>query len=548
MKLCKDISDYAVSFLTGEDVKNLRLINKGYKDLIKYIAESNLPALKYALQGALYENGIGVIKSYDKAIDLYKAGVDEDDTMSLCMLGLAYINAHGVYLYKQLGLEYLLRAEALGSIVASYYLGNYFYKSCRRDKADRKIAFDFIKNASDSGLAKANTMLGYLYETGYGTDTSIKEALRLYELGLDSGDAYGGYLLGRLYESGRYVLKSEAKAIEYYTKAYEMGLIEAAYSLASYYDRKKQGLKALELLSYAKDNGSDKAMYSLAEHYIYGDIVNQDLHEAFSLFNQAALRHNKEAIYQMGYCYLRGYGVEANKDLYLIYTKIAADYAIPNALRDYNELKKRYDFTSAAMKLKYDQERAYLKLAEGLVALGRRYLYGYNVDKDYDRAYSLFTEAYDNGSIEALGYLGYIYTYGLGAEKNEEVANRYFAEGDFQGDDYSSCCLGLSYLNGTGVDCDREKAASILKALAPRYPKAYTGLGYCYEMGYGVDKSIEEACACYTIAANENDPDAEYNLALIYKFGKLGFKDDRKADELFKRAAAHGSKEAQKYI
>lgn len=54
-----------------------------------------------------------------------------------------------------------------------------------------------------------------------------------------------------------------------------------------------------------------------------------------------------------------------------------------------------------------------------------------------------------------------------------------------------------------------------------------------------------EAVKWYTAAADQGDPDAQYNLGECFRIGRHIKKDMNKAVELFKKAAEQGNADAQ---
>ena len=67
--------------------------------------------------------------------------------------------------------------------------------------------------------------------------------------------------------------------------------------------------------------------------------------------------------------------------------------------------------------------------------------------------------------------------------------------------------------------------------------------------GYGCDPSPTEAFEWWLKAAEQNDPDAEYNVAGAYYLGEMGVpKDLKKAKYWYERAASHGKEQALERI
>ena len=81
------------------------------------------------------------------------------------------------------------------------------------------------------------------------------------------------------------------------------------------------------------------------------------------------------------------------------------------------------------------------------------------------------------------------------------------------------------------------------------YDRAQTNLGYCYEIGNGVEKSYEEAAKWYLKAAQKGDHAAKYNLAWYYRYGQGGLPTNKHmAYKLYEELAAINYEDAQKLM
>jgi TPR repeat protein len=65
-----------------------------------------------------------------------------------------------------------------------------------------------------------------------------------------------------------------------------------------------------------------------------------------------------------------------------------------------------------------------------------------------------------------------------------------------------------------------------------------------YSYGKGVKMSYEEARECFLLAAEFNDPMAEFNLGVMSLLGQGGPVDYDEARSWFKRSAEHGNTDA----
>lgn len=131
-------------------------------------------------------------------------------------------------------------------------------------------------------------------------------------------------------------------------------------------------------------------------------------------------------------------------------------------------------------------------------------------EKDYAEAYSVISEAAEDGS----------------------------GDGRF--------CLGLMYARGQGVDRDLAVAADwFFRAAESGSRSAMYYLGKMYFRGFGVEKNIEKSIELFTVPAEEGDPRAQYSLGLIYFEGESMPRDFEKAAEWITKAAEQGHSDAQ---
>jgi len=159
-------------------------------------------------------------------------------------------------------------------------------------------------------------------------------------------------------------------------------------------------------------------------------------------------------------------------------------------------------------------------------------------NKNYSRLYSLLLKAATAGYAGANNLLGILYYYELGVEQDYEKANSYYYEaykGDYPSGPYN---IGRAYYNGEGVEKDYDKSLQwFLEADALHHYLAANWIGWFYQH----KGEMENAVKYYKKGANQNDPDAIYNLALMYLDGQGGLlEDSHRALSLFYDAAALG--------
>ena len=147
---------------------------------------------------------------------------------------------------------------------------------------------------------------------------------------------------------------------------------------------------------------------------------------------------------------------------------------------------------------------------EELAQLGDSYFEGNGVQRDYEKAVELYTEAADQGNVHGMVDLGTCYLKGCGVAKNEYQAFYLFMDAAEQGD-----------LTGQ------------------------LNLGFCYANGIGTNKDVTSASLWWSKAAEKGDPFAQYYLGLLNRDVHFSYKE---AGEWFKKAADQGHEKAREAL
>ena len=248
------------------------------------------------------------------------------------------------------------------------------------------------------------------------------------------------YRRGLAYENGNGVVQSYGRALEYYQKAASAGSIEA--------------------------------MAAIGNVFRYGRDVSRDYAEAMKWFRRAANAGNAEALFSVGFLYERGYGVD----------------------RDYALAKEWYE--------KAVKAGSFAALCE----IGVLYESGYGVILDdetakdwYNRAADVFSSASDTDNADAKYLMGYLYHHGYGGiERDYQKAFSLYLEAANAGSEYAMNNLALLYIDGLGIQSDEEAAMSwLLKAAENDNEYAMNNIGVMYEYGIGVEEDMETARQWY---------------------------------------------------
>ena len=159
-----------------------------------------------------------------------------------------------------------------------------------------------------------------------------------------------------------------------------------------------------------------------------------------------------------------------------------------------------------------------------IVDLAEDYYHGRNgKSKDYKKAVANYLIAAEAGDTFSLYSLGWCYEYGLGVEQSAREAVKWYSKAIEQGSKSAkerlknAKKLGEDYYYGSnGKSKDYEKAVAnyLISAEAGEAYSQYC-LGWCYEKGLGVEKSVEEAEKWYRKAAEQGEKNAKERLGIL---------------------------------
>jgi TPR repeat protein len=178
-----------------------------------------------------YENGIGVVADYKKAVDYYSRVAKSDSTdlddqyaknLANTALGLLYVKGTGVEADTEKAIEYFTAASDNGYAKASYYLGQIYENGLGVDK-DYEQAMEYYLIGASHDYAPALNQLGYMYYNGYGVDVDFASAVYYQKLAALQGYAIAQVNLGFLYENGYGVERNLVTALSYYEMAADSG-------------------------------------------------------------------------------------------------------------------------------------------------------------------------------------------------------------------------------------------------------------------------------------------------------------------------------------
>lgn len=163
-----------------------------------------------------------------------------------------------------------------------------------------KAQAEDIRAMAEQGDAKAQFILGDMYEHGHGVSQSFAEALTWYQASAKQGFVAAQSTLGYLYQYGEGVEKDPQAAFMWNRKAAEQGDAHAQHNLAVMYDEgtdiPENDVEAVKWYRKAADQGYDRAQLNLGISYWKGEGVTQDYVEAYRLLNHVRVTTQDQAV------------------------------------------------------------------------------------------------------------------------------------------------------------------------------------------------------------------------------------------------------------
>lgn len=336
--------------------------------------------------------------------------------------------------------------------------------------------------------------------------------------------------------------------------------------------------QAVALFAKAAAKGDGYAHTRIGYHYYYGIDVDKDYGKAIEYFNKGMAMGDGSAFLYMGYCYYFGNSVQRDDKEALKYFQKAADKNIADAVEKIGDMYYNgYGVTENGP----TASEYYLKAAEmedksAMQKIGRMYWLGKGVKVDFAKALYWFQQSAKRGYSDGMLYLGHLYYDGSGVEKDRSQAMVWYKKA---ADNYNAAAMydiGKMYERGIGETANGKIAAEwYLKGAQAGDVKSRLAIGEFYELGTkGIAKDLTEAQLWYTLASEDGNedamiklakllmvnppvdgagamkwllkasekgrkPEAMDSIALIYRYGTLGFaKDKTKAKEWEAKAAA----------
>jgi TPR repeat protein len=388
--------------------------------------------------GTFYENGWGVPKDPQLAIEWYKRSAGNNNQAALYNLATTYWVGKGVAKDSVEAAKWFRAAAELGMPDAEYHLGLMYSLAdgVPKDGAEaakwfKKCAVAYLESANRGGARMGDEIydrLGAMYANGNGVTTDRAEAAKWFRKAADLGSPDAEYNLGVLSLKGDGIPMDKMQAAEWFRRAAlsdrpDAVLVapEAEYTLGLMYANgigvSPNSSEAVQWLRNAAAQGHLQAQYNLGVIYATGAGMPKDIFEGIRWYREAANQGYGSAQYNLGMIYVTGDGVTKQPTEAANWLRKAAEQGNSDAQFQlgylYDSLFKNIYLNGQADNggLPFDDAEAfkwYLKAAkQGNVSaqfyLGAKYSFGRGVLQDDIEALAWLNIAAAAGNMQAAG-------------------------------------------------------------------------------------------------------------------------------------------------
>ncbi|MES2948356.1 MAG: tetratricopeptide repeat protein [Pseudomonadota bacterium] len=539
------------------------------------------PAAQYDI-ALMYATGVGTGKNVAQAFAWTKAAAEKGHTAAQYLLGSAYSSGLGTPKDEQKALFWFIKAYDHGNEKASLKLAKVLASG------QSGLAFQFALESAEKGLAEAQLMVADCYANAQGAEHDSRLALVWYQRAAEQGLAAAQFALGQAHELGSGVAEDVALARQWYREAAGHGHPGAQLALdrmdtvgdgrTNHGGKSRPGTRErrtsdarwtqyaahgrtedffhlglmFELgISVEKNTKQAKAWYKKAAEAGHADAQFALAHgfehaergNAAHWYAQAAAQGHADAQAALAELHLQGLGVEQNRVSALTWYATAAEqghaaaqFALAKLLKE-DACAIAFDAISRAAAGGQPQAQS---------AMGDRYAQGTGVAQNWFEACRWYDMAAQQGDAAAQCALAGCYAAGKGVKKDMAHAFIWFEKAAAQNLPQAQWNLGELYATGLpGVEADPKKATQLCKRAANAgFAPASATLGALFARAKKHDRAVQ----WWTLAAEQGDLEALFNLGQAYRLGLGVAKDEAVAFDLLLKAAQGGVAAAQSRI
>jgi len=516
----------------------------------------------------LLEGRLDVPPDRSLAFQLAVEGSHSGCMHSRGVLGWCYMKGWGVERDEQRGLQLGNESADSGSAYGNLVVAFACEKGVGGIEKNFKTAVAHYNVAVQQNIAEAQYCLASMYSPSFSVyKANTVEAVRLLRLASGQGHLDAHILLASIQDGG------VDETIRLLQLALEAGTarnhVNGLHQIANAYTRKNDNIEAFKHFKLACDLGCLDSQLPLADMYLHGTGISQDIPEAIKLYTLVADdgQENEDFFIQLRNFFLeRGRQAEALK-----WCKKGADQGHSclqyDVARMYDGEDPRYNWASdehagaifegARIERNFTIAAEYYRSASdqgcdrASNVLAKMYMKGRGVVQSYQQAKRLLEKAWtDCQSTESAFRLACLYEEGLGVVQNHEKAADFYQKAVYKscfilGCKYrkrSICRLASMHKDGRGVPQDKQQALQILnlhiEMIRDDSEANFLLASVLLEESPDSCGDVSKALSLLQCAADKNHADAQYLLACQLQSG------DFEQIQLLKRASRSGHSNA----
>lgn len=252
-----------------------------------------------------------------------------------------YSHEESIYWAKEAALHGHYRAQYL----LGFIYGRAQDGKIRPNYEEAKKWFEMAAQNKHSMKGEPEYQLAMLYEAGFLQPET--KAIEYYLLAAEKGSEKAQTEVGFFYETGKYVEKDHDKAIYWIEKAAEQGVSVAQYNMANFYKMGKIGDGSpnyplfVEWATKAAEQGHNDATYELGLLYFRGAPgYPSDHQKAIDYFRRSALRNHGISQYMYGSMNEKGVATPVNKTQAYLYYSLSFQNGFVQGRKHLKDLKQ----------------------------------------------------------------------------------------------------------------------------------------------------------------------------------------------------------------
>ncbi len=263
--------------------------------------------------------------------------------------------------------EPVLTAKEKTSLMWKYYSRAKEYLDKDNEFYDPNTAVEFLIESAKLGCGVAKYRLGKMFLRGDEVTKNLDYALRWLEESVNEHNQYAEYLLGKTYLKGEDVEQDLSRAEDLLRKSSAQGNRYAKYTLGKNLldgELLLQNIpEAIKLLTESADKGFAPAQYLLGKLLYNGEVIPQDLERAIDYLEKTSGQKNPYAAYLAGKLRLT-----------------------EDSVKDIGKAIRNFEIAA-------ENGNDYAEYQ-----LGKIYLYGREVERDYEKAIAYLTASAEHGN------------------------------------------------------------------------------------------------------------------------------------------------------